>query len=141
MAAHAIPLDTTADLGRLVLRASLGILILLHGIAKAATGPGAVMGLLAKSGLPTGLGYLVYVGEIAAPVFLILGLWTRPAALVVAINMAFAIFLAHRAEVWSLTKSGGWAIELQGIYLFAALAIALLGAGRYSLGGRHGRWN
>ena len=35
----------------------------------------------------------------------------------------------------------GWALELQAFYLAAALAIAGLGAGRYSLGGAMGRWN
>jgi putative oxidoreductase len=38
-------------------------------------------------------------------------------------------------------KTGGWALELQGFYFFTALAVALLGAGRYSMGGISGRWN
>jgi putative oxidoreductase len=36
---------------------------------------------------------------------------------------------------------GGYALELEAIYLFAAVAVALLGAGRYSVSGAHGRWN
>lgn len=55
--------------------------------------------------------------------------------------MAVAVMLVHRADVLSLSKTGGWAIELQAVYLLAAIAVALLGAGRFSLGGRHGRWN
>jgi putative oxidoreductase len=40
-----------------------------------------------------------------------------------------------------MSKTGGWALELQGLYLVSALAVALLGAGRYSVGGSGGRWN
>jgi len=41
----------------------------------------------------------------------------------------------------SLTKTGGWTLELQGLFLMGALVVALLGAGRFSLGGAHGRLN
>jgi putative oxidoreductase len=30
---------------------------------------------------------------------------------------------------------------LQGLYLFGGIAIAMLGAGRFSLAGQGGRWN
>jgi len=46
----------------------------------------------------------------------------------------------HMADLFALTKQGGWALELQGLYLFGALAVVLLGAGRFSLGGLRGRW-
>jgi putative oxidoreductase len=131
----------SADLGKLVLRLTLGILTLLHGINKIMTGPGAIMGLVSKHSLPPSLGYLVYVGEVLAPVLLVIGLWTRPAALVIAINMIVAVFLAHSAQIAQLSQSGGWAIELQGFYFFTAIAIMLLGAGRYSIGGDSGKLN
>ena len=70
-----------------------------------------------------------------------MGLFTRPAALVVAINMVVALLLAHTSQFFTLGQTGGWALELQGMYLAAALAVALLGAGRYSLGGVRGRFN
>ncbi len=129
------------DWGKLVLRVSLGVLILLHGVAKVIGGPAGITGMMAKAGLPPALGYLVYVGEVVAPILLIIGLWTRPAAIVVAVNMLVAILLVHAGEIFSLGRSGGWAIELQGMFLFAALSVALLGAGRLSVGGRYGRWN
>src|SRR5690606_27553055 len=50
-------------------------------------------------------------------------------------------WLVHMGEMFQLTKTGGWALELQGLFLFSALAVALLGAGRYSVGGIGGRWN
>ncbi|WP_298233979.1 DoxX family protein [uncultured Azohydromonas sp.] len=131
----------TEDAGKLVLRVVLGVLILLHGIAKLVGGPGFIMGLLAKYGLPPALGYGVYVGEVVAPLLLILGLYSRAAALIVVINMLVAIGLVHMGQIGQLNKTGGWELELQGMYLFGALAVALLGAGRYSVGGLHGRWN
>ena len=131
----------SSDLGKLVLRLSLGILMLLHGIAKITGGAGFAVGLMGKYGLPPALGYLVYVGEVLAPLLLIVGLWTRPAALVVAINMVVAVVLVHMGELGSLSRTGGWALELQGMFFFTALAVALLGAGRISLGGAGGRFN
>ena len=134
-------MSTTEDIGKLVLRVTLGVLILLHGIAKISTGIAPILGMVAKAGLPEAFGYLVYVGEVLAPILVIVGLWTRPAALVIAINMVVAVALAHADQIFTLTKNGGWALELQGMFLFAALAVALLGAGRLSVGGIKGRWN
>lgn len=132
---------STDDLGKLVLRLTVGGLILLHGIAKLSSGVGFISGLLAKAGLPAALAYGAYVGEVLAPLLLIAGLYTRAAALVVVGNMLFAVWLVHMGDLAKLNNTGGWALELQGMYLFAALAVALLGAGRYSAGGSGGRWN
>lgn len=129
------------DAGKLVLRLAVGLLILLHGIAKLTGGVAGISGMLAKIGLPAVFAYGVYVGEVIAPILMILGLWTRAAALVVVVNMIVAVLLVHAGEIFSLGQQGGWALELQGMFLFGALAVALLGAGRYSVGGEHGRWN
>ena len=95
----------TEDLGKLVLRLVLGLSILLHGIAKISGGVGGIVGMVEKAGLPGAFGYLVYVGEILAPLLLIVGVWTRPAALVVAINMGVAIGLAHMGDLFTLAKT------------------------------------
>jgi putative oxidoreductase len=129
------------ELGKLILRVTLAVLILLHGIAKVIGGIGPVTGLLAKTGMPAALGYVVYIGEVVAPLMVLLGIWTRIGALIIAINMTVAVLLAHTAEFFTLSKTGGWALELQAMFFVAAVAIALLGAGRYSLGGADGRWN
>ncbi len=132
---------TLENWGKLLLRVVLGVLILLHGLSKIAGGAEHIVGMVTQVGLPAAFGYLVFVGEVIAPFLVIIGLWTRPAAIVIAINMIVAIWLVHTAELFSLSKSGGWALELQGMFLFTALAIALLGAGRLSISGEHGRWN
>lgn len=128
------------DLGKLVLRLTLGILLLLHGLAKL-NGVGGIGNMLAANGLPSFLAYGVYLGEILAPVLLILGVYTRLGGLLALANMLFAIGLVHMGELFALGRSGGWALELQGFFLFSSLAVVLLGAGSHSLGGRNGRWN
>jgi putative oxidoreductase len=129
------------DTGKLILRLALGILMLLHGIAKIKGGVGFAASMLTSHGLPGVLAYLVYVGEIVAPVLLIIGLYTRPAAWIVVINMLVAIWLVHMKQIGMLNKQGGWELELQGLFLFSAMAVAFLGAGRFSIGGTGGRYN
>jgi putative oxidoreductase len=125
------------DAGLLVLRLGLGALLLFHGIFKLTHGVAWIAGPLSGAGLPAWLQYGVYVGEVLAPVLVILGLWARPAALIIAFDMFMAIFLARRADVAKVNPmSGGWAIELELLYLVAALAIALAGSGRFGLGKR-----
>ena len=132
---------TADDAAKLLLRVVLGVLMLLHGVGKLEGGIAAVVGMVAKTGLPGALAYAVYLGEVVAPLLLLVGLFTRPAALVVAINMVVAVLLVHTGQLASLTPNGGYALELQTFYLAVALAIALLGAGRASVGGAQGRWN
>ena len=129
------------DQGKLLLRVVLSLMLLFHGVSKLIGGVGFIAGMLEKAGLPGAFGYLVYVGEVIAPLMILFGLYTRVAALVVAINMVVALLLVHTGEFFSLNQTGGWALELQGMYLGGALAVALLGAGRYSVGGAAGRWN
>ncbi len=129
------------DLGKLVLRVILGALILFHGVSKLIHGPGFVVQALGQAGMPSFLAYGVYVGEVVAPLLLVLGFWARVGALIVAVNMVVALLLVHTSQFMSLADTGGWALELQGMYLGGAIAVLLLGAGRFSLGGAHGRWN
>jgi putative oxidoreductase len=96
---------------------------------------------LSSTGLPPALAYFVYSGEVLAPILVLIGLWTRPAAVVIAINMTVAVLLVHTSQFFTLTKTGGWALELQGMYFACALTVALVGAGRFSIGGARGKWN
>jgi hypothetical protein len=52
---------------------------------------------------------------------------------------ADAISWAVFPGVGELTKSGGWAFDLQGFFFFVAVAIALLGVGKLSVGGENGK--
>ena len=129
------------DAAKLVLRLTIGILMLMHGLFKLSYGISSIIGMVSAKGWPEFIAYGVFLGELVAPILLILGLWTRPAALLIVINMIVAILLAHMGQLTAITSAGGWRLELQGLYLFGALAIALQGAGRFSLGGSGGRYN
>lgn len=121
------------DLGKLILRLTLGILILLHGLAKLVHGIGPIQGMVTGMGLPAFFAYGVYVGEVLAPLMLILGFYARIGALLIAVNMVFAVLLAHTGQLTTLTDTGGWALELQGMFLFTAVALVLLGPGRIGI--------
>jgi putative oxidoreductase len=122
--------------GKLILRLALGVLILLHGIAKARAGLGNVTSMVTHMGWPAFIAYGVYVGEIVAPLMVIAGWFARIGAALIAVNMLFAFVLAHRSQLTDLGGSGGWALELQGMYFFAAVALALMGPGRHSVNER-----
>jgi len=130
-----IPFKSDA-LGKLLLRLTLGILMSFHGISKLMN-PARTMesmhGLLAAAGLPTYLAYGVFIGEVLAPILIILGIYSRIGGLIVVINMVFAILLAHSAQLLGVTKTGGWALELQGFYLLTGLALFFLGSGKIAV--------
>ncbi|WP_166268668.1 DoxX family protein [Marinobacter caseinilyticus] len=122
-----------ADLGKLIIRLTLGGLLLFHGIAKLFHGVGFIEGLLAGHGIPAVFAYGVFVGEVIAPIMIVLGYQTRIGALLIVFNMLVALALVHSNELMTLKSSGGWALELQGFFLFTALALMFLGPGRYKL--------
>jgi putative oxidoreductase len=128
------------DFGKLLLRLGLGGLLLFHGVYKLLNGLGPIKTMLAAHNIPDAVAYGVYLGELVAPVLIIVGLFSRIGGLVIAVNMLVAVLLVHTGALMALTpETGGYALELQVFYLVGGLVVALLGAGRFSLGGRH--WN
>jgi putative oxidoreductase len=132
---------TSEDIGRLILRLAVGGLMLFHGIAKLRHGIGPISSSVGSHGLPHAVAYGVYVGELVAPLFVLVGIFTRPAAAIIAIDMLFAVWLKHSGELFRLGSAGGYALELQMLYLAGAVAIALFGSGRYAVNGGMGRFN
>ena len=126
----------TDDLGKLVLRLTLGILMLFHGYAKIVKGVSGIEASLLSAGLPAWVAYGVYIGEVLAPLLLILGFYARIGGLIIVINMLFAIMLSHASQLFDIGKSGGWVLELQGFFLFTGLVVALIGPGRYAVNKR-----
>ena len=123
--------------GKLILRLTLGILILLHGIAKLRTGIDPIGGMLEASGLPAVLKYGVYIGEVLAPLLLIVGYYARVGAWLIAVNMLFAIGLAHWGEVFAIDPRGGaLVLEKQYMFMFSAIALALMTPGRFAINQR-----
>ena len=123
------------DIGKLVLRLTTAGLILFHGVSKIVHGVAFMDPALAGLHLPGFVAYGVYIGEVAAPVFMIAGAWTRLAALVVVVNMVMAILLEAHRNVMVIRQTGAWGLEAEAFYLLTALVVALIGPGRYSLTG------
>lgn len=128
--------NTQYDLAKLLLRIALGVLVLLHGIAKLNGGLSGITGMVEAQGLPGFLGYAVLIGEVVAPLMVLAGFHARIGAVLVAINMVVAIMLVHMGDLGRLNGQGGWALELQAMFLATALALALIGPGRFSVNGR-----
>jgi putative oxidoreductase len=122
------------DIGLLVLRLALAGVVLFHGVFKITHGVEWIKGPLAHFGLPGALAYGTYVAEVGAPLFLIAGAWTRIAALVIAFDMAMAMTIALRGRVFTVSpQGGGWGAELEGLILFVAVALAVMGGGRWAV--------
>ena len=122
------------DIGKLIVRMMVGVLMLLHGVHKILN-PGSldsIRNMLASISLPSLLAYGVYFGEVVGALMVILGIYSRIGGLLIAGNMLFALALAHRAQIFTLTNMGGWALELQGFFLLSGLAIIFLGSGRFA---------
>lgn len=125
--------DQCTEGGLLILRLSVGGLMLIHGLSKALNGIGFIEGLMSNMGFPSFLAYGVYIGEIIAPILILIGFRARLAALVLAFNMVVAVGLVHTGELFKLGEQGGYALELQAFYLFGALALFCTGAGKLAV--------
>ncbi len=120
--------------GKLILRLMLGLLILTHGFSKLTNGIDWLDERLIAAGLPVFFKYGVYVGEVIAPALVVLGLYTRIGAWLIAVNMLFAIGLAHWGEVFAFEQGGTTlALEKQYLFMFTAIALAMIGPGRYAI--------
>lgn len=121
------------DIGKLVLRLTLGILMLLHGIAKMRYGVSGIEGMMTSHGLPSFLAYGAFIGEVLAPLLVIFGFYARIGGVIMAVNMVVAIALAHGSQLFDIAKSGGWALELQGFFLFTSVVVVLIGPGKFGI--------
>lgn len=121
-----------SEIAKLILRVSLGSLILFHGIHKLIHGISGIKSMVSSAGLPEFIAYSVYMGELIAPIFIILGLYARVASAILGINMLMAIFLAYGFS-FSLSKHGALAMELPLMFFIMSLLVVLLGSGRYAV--------
>jgi putative oxidoreductase len=141
-----------AGYGLALLRVVLGIIFVLHGyLAVAVVGPGGFESYAGRMGYPVVLApflawYLI-VAHLVGGAFLVLGLWTRAAALVQVPIMASALFLLHFGQGFFLrgivldqaagqVMVGGAEYDL--LVLAAAVTLGLTGGGALALDGRRG---
>ncbi len=128
--------STQQDLGKLIIRIALGVLVLLHGISKLDGGLDGIMKMVETQGFPPSFGYGVLAGEVLGPLLVITGFFSRIGAVLIVLNMIVALYLVHTGDIGHLNEQGGWAIELQVMYLATALGIALMGPGKYAFNQR-----
>lgn len=121
------------DAALLLARLGVGGMMLLHGIGKLTGGIVWLEQLLQLNGMPAFWAYGVYLGEIVAPLMLIVGFAVRPAAFILLVNMVFAVGLTHADDLWLLSPQGGWMLEVQGLYMLFAVMLMLSGGGRFSV--------
>lgn len=141
------------DLGKLVLRATIGLLLLFHAQFHMASFLHAGHGISISSivvgwGLPVFAAYVAVLFETLGCVSIILGFYARIGACAIAVFMLCAVLMVHVMEVPGIPGTGNhlfllgtnpvgahdaYRLEIQAFYLFGAVAIALLGAGRYSV--------
>lgn len=117
----------STDLGLLILRVGLSVLMLTHGYGKFRQLLDGDMSF----GNPLGIGaaatlVLAVIGEFLCPVLIILGVKTRLATIIPIITMAVAAFMVHGADPIG-TK------EKALLYLIGFIAIGLMGAGKFSV--------
>ena len=95
------------DIGKLILRLGVAILLAFHGISKITKGIAWMFGPLHAHHLQAFLAYGVYVAEVVAPILLIVGIFTRPAALLIAFELSMALFLVVGPKTFAITPQTG----------------------------------
>jgi len=125
--------STSTNIGILIIRLSIGILMLMHGIFKLMNGIGPIENMVMEAGMPAFFAYGVFIGEVIAPIFLILGLATRAASAVFIINCLTAMVLSSAGSIFTMSSMGGWSNELLGLFMFGALALLFTGGGKFAL--------
>ncbi len=125
-------LPTNIDLGLLLLRVWFGLcLLLLHGVGKAERLMADEIAFRSVFGLSPALSLgLAVLGEVIAPIFLIVGFASRWAAAICSIMMAMAFMVGHGGAL-SGERSG----ELPFVFLGGFLVLVITGPGRFSIDG------
>ena len=125
------------DLGLLIFRLTLGILMFMHGFHKLINGVDGIKGMLAGYGLPEFLAYGVHLGETIAALMIVIGYRTRLAAVAFTIVMIVAFLMAHMDPLFAIGKSGAWLHEGIALFLFGGLGLIFTGGGKYAVSSTH----
>lgn len=126
--------EKTAPYSALLLRASMGILFILHGAYLKIfvfTMAGASQ-YFESLGLPGWFGWAAMLYETIGGVALILGVYARWVALFLGVHLLFAAYLGHAENGWVFTNQGG-GYEYPLFWAIACFALTLLGDGAHAL--------
>ncbi|MCD5361550.1 DoxX family protein [Chromobacterium aquaticum] len=114
-------------LGTLILRLSLGLMYLSHGLLKLLVfTPAGTAGYFASLGLPGFVGYLSILAEVGGGLLLLSGFFARWVALALVPLLLGTIVLVHGAHGWMFSnEGGGW--EYPAFLITSSLALFFLG--------------
>lgn len=114
-------------LGTLILRLSLGLMYLSHGLLKLLVfTPAGTAGYFASLGLPGFVGYLSILAEVGGGLLLLSGFFARWVALALIPLLLGTIVLVHGAHGWMFSnEGGGW--EYPAFLITSSLALFFLG--------------
>ncbi|HTO83496.1 MAG TPA: DoxX family protein [Methylomirabilota bacterium] len=127
-------IDTrTAAYGALILRVTLGTLLLAHfGLKYFVFTPAGTVQFFTSIGLPAALAYLTMLVELVAGAALVLGVWARLAALAAVPILLGAILFVHGSNGFFFSApNGGW--EFPAFWALALIVQALVGDGALAL--------
>jgi putative oxidoreductase len=122
-------LDSLQPFALLLLRAALGIIFISHGYPKLFRSGTGMQQFFIQHGLPGWMLYVSGVLELFGGAMLILGLFTRAAALLLAIEMVVMIWKVHSAGGYLAVRE----YEYPLVLATACLALATIGAGMISV--------
>lgn len=126
-------MNTKQNIGLLLLRVSIASTMLIYGITKLVYGIDFIKDVFIQHRLPSFLGYGIYIGEIIAPLLIIIGFRTKLAGVVFAFNCFAAILMVQLPNLLTLNEFGGWAIGPIFIYMIFGIALIFTGAGKYAI--------
>lgn len=128
------PLGRLAGVGPLAARVIVGIIMAAHGLQKLSAGPANFGAFLQQLGvpLPTATAYVVVFVEVVGGVLLILGLFSRLAALLVAINLLVATLLVKVGVGLIAPEGTGAGAELDLALMAGCLVVLFAGPGVFS---------
>ncbi|RAL21405.1 DoxX family protein [Thermoflavimicrobium daqui] len=115
------------QIGNLVLRLVLGIIFLVHGIAKFQTGLDNTAGWFQSIGLPGALAYIVAIMEVACGLAVIVGLATRWVSAGLTIILLGAIFTVKLSAGFTGT-AGKTGYEFDLALLAISVYLTLVGS-------------
>lgn len=121
------------DFGLLLVRLAIGIPMLFYGISKVVYGVDPILEMVESHNLPGFFTYGVYIGEVLAPLMLVVGFYVRAAALLFSFNGLCALLIGQSTAVFKLNDYGGWAVEVLFMYIVVGLSLCFTGGGSYAL--------
>ncbi|MBL7997671.1 MAG: DoxX family protein [Candidatus Kapabacteria bacterium] len=123
---HTLTQTGNIHLAYAAIRVWVGAMMFYHGFVKIEVFDKFVENVTLKQGMPEFLAYAAFGAELIGGALLVIGLFTRPAAFLIAVTMAVAAFKIHAVDPWQKK-------EFALAYLIPALGFLLAGGGLYSI--------